>query len=117
MKKIVLIVCLVLFSITVQSQKKIQKLQFEVAGVCEMCKERIERAALLTDGVKSADWNIKTHILTIIYNQYTTDPLTIKTNVALSGHSSREVQATDEAYESLNACCKYNDPKVVEDHK
>ena len=50
------------------AQDKNARASIEVDGVCAMCKERIEKAAIRTKGVKSAVWTIKTHELALIYD-------------------------------------------------
>ena len=44
---------------SVSQSDKIRKIKFQVNGVCEMCKNRIE-TALDVKGIRLADWNIKT---------------------------------------------------------
>jgi mercuric ion binding protein len=39
----------------------------KVYGNCEMCKSRIEKA-LTVDGVKKADWDVDTKMLTVTYD-------------------------------------------------
>ena len=34
-----------------------------------------------------------------------------------AGHDTEEITATDEAYASVHACCKYRDEEVKGDHK
>ena len=46
---------------------------FKVFGNCEMCKERIEKAAK-GKGIVKANWDIDTKILTLLINVY--QPLT-----------------------------------------
>tara|TARA_B100000524_G_C23435766_1_gene293267 strand:- start:9 stop:359 length:351 start_codon:yes stop_codon:yes gene_type:complete len=98
------------------SQNNTYKTTIEVDGVCKMCKKRIEKACLKTKGVKSADWNVKTHELSLIFNPIKVDLETIKSNIATVGHDTKTFKAPQEAYAELYACCKYRDPKVVEDH-
>ena len=115
MKKIV-IVLLLLTGAFSQAQNKNAKANIEVDGVCMMCKFRIEKAALKTKGVKSAVWNLENHQLSLIYNEAKTDLETIQKNVAGVGHDTKLFKASDEAYNSVDACCKYRDPKVVDAH-
>lgn len=119
MKKIFLILTLLMMTITVSSQekKKNAKVQFEVAGICGMCKARIEKAALTTKGVKSANWSVETHQLNLIIDERKTDVKTIQKNIAAVGHSTKEVETTVEAYDNLDPCCKYNDEEVIKNHK
>lgn len=116
MKK-VLIVLLVLSATMVQAQNKNARASIAVDGVCGMCKVRIEKAAVRSIGVKSAIWNVETHELSLVYNQKKTNIDSIQKNLAAVGHDTPLYKATDEAYNSIDMCCKYRDPKVVEDHK
>ena len=51
MKKIITVIALALFTVTTFAQEKNKKMTMEVNGKCEMCKMRIEKAALATKGV------------------------------------------------------------------
>ena len=69
-----------MFTAVVFAQNKNAKASMEVDGVCDMCKERIEKAAIRTKGVKSAVWNVDTHELKLIYDERKTDLKTISKN-------------------------------------
>lgn len=116
MKKLGILVVM-LVSMTAFSQSKNARATMEVDGVCNMCKERIEKACIKTKGVKSAVWNVNTHELKLIYDENKTDLKTIENNIAAVGHDTKNVTATDEAYNSVHDCCKYRDETVVDDHK
>jgi len=98
------------------SQNKNAKKTIEVDGVCMMCKERIEKAAVRTKGVKSAIWNVKTHELRLIFDERKTNLEAISKNLAAVGHDTKMIKATDEAYNSVDPCCKYRDEDVVKAH-
>jgi cation transport ATPase len=115
--KNVIIVVLMLFGATTFAQNKNAKASLEVDGVCMMCKDRIEKACITTKGVKSAVWNVKTHELKLIYDERKTDLKTIQKNIVAVGHDTKEMKATDEAYNNVHACCKYRDEEVRADHK
>lgn len=117
MKKALLIIGVLLIGITGFSQNRNAHASLEVDGVCGMCKERIEKAAIKAKGVKSAIWNVETHELKLIYNEGKTDLLNIQQSIADSGHDTQDVKAKDDVYEAIDECCKYRDPKVVDDHK
>ncbi|MDV7187131.1 heavy-metal-associated domain-containing protein [Lutibacter sp. TH_r2] len=108
MKKLFLILGICLIGISTQAQKKNAKITFEVNGVCEMCKDRIEKATLKTKGVKFCNWTIDTHQLALIYDERKTNVEKIQTNIAAVGHDTEQIKATDEAYNSLHGCCKYD---------
>ncbi|WP_369997589.1 heavy-metal-associated domain-containing protein [Winogradskyella sp.] len=116
MKRIILILTVLLTTATF-AQNKNAKASMEVDGVCMMCKERIEKAAIRTKGVKSAVWNVDTHELKLIYDERKTDLKTISKKIAEVGHDTKEIKATDEAYNSVHPCCRYRDKDVVKDHE
>jgi copper chaperone CopZ len=88
-------------------KNKNAKYTFEVNGNCEQCKKRIEKAAFSVSGVKMALWNIETHEMTVIINEEKCSLLDVKKAIAKIGHDTKEVKATDEVYEKLHTCCKY----------
>lgn len=117
MKKGILIMGMMLMGITGFSQNKNAKASIDVDGVCGMCKDRIEKASIQAKGVKSAEWSVETHELKLIYNEGKTDLTQIQQSIADTGHDTRDIKAKDEVYDKIDECCKYRDPKVVDDHK
>ncbi|MEO5907539.1 MAG: heavy-metal-associated domain-containing protein [Saprospiraceae bacterium] len=83
---------------------------FKVYGNCGMCRSTIEKAAKSVPGVKSADWNVKTDMLTVSYQEDETTLDEIKKSIAASGYDSDTYRATDEAYNNLHGCCQYERP-------
>jgi len=77
-----------------------------VAGQCEICKARIEKAAKV-EGVTKADWNIQTKKLTLTYDAAKVKKDDILKRIAAAGHDTDKFKATDKAYNSLPGCCKY----------
>jgi copper chaperone CopZ len=116
MKNLVIVLVMLIGSATF-AQNKNAKASLEVDGVCMMCKERIEKACIKTKGVKSAVWNVETHELKLIFDERKTDLKTINQNIANVGHDTKEIIATDEAYNSVHDCCKYRDEEVKKDHE
>ena len=116
MKKIVLALTLLVGTISF-AQNKNAKATVEVDGVCNMCKERIEKAAIKAKGVKVANWDVNTHELKLIYDERKTSLKSIQQSVADAGHDTKEIKATDAAYHSLHTCCLYRDDAVKDDHK
>lgn len=97
-----------------KKNEKISESSFKVPGVCEMCEARIEEAALRSKGVKIADWDQQTKLLSVIYRNDKTDQNRIRMAVASVGHGYELSGADSIAYENLPGCCKYNDG--VTDH-
>jgi copper chaperone CopZ len=115
--KQVLIIFLLSLGTLAFAQNKNAKASIEVDGVCGMCKERIEKAAIRTKGVKSAVWNIDTHELKLIFDERKTDVKEISKQIAAVGHDTKLIKATEEAYMTVHACCRYRDKDVVKDHE
>ncbi|WGD34187.1 cation transporter [Olleya sp. YS] len=116
MKNIVLVLLMMVTTVTF-AQDKNKRASLEVDGVCMMCKSRIEKACFKTKGVKSAVWNVETHELKLIFDENKTDLKAIEANIAAVGHDTKDIKASDEAYDSVHACCKYRDEEVKDDHK
>lgn len=116
MKKLITII-LMSFGVLAFAQNKNAKASMEVDGVCGMCKERIEKAAIRTKGVKSAVWNVDTHELKLIYDERKTNLKAVAQKLADVGHDTKEIKATEEAYNSVHPCCRYRDKDVVKDHE
>jgi copper chaperone CopZ len=111
-----LVVLALLITTVTFAQNKNERASIEVDGVCLMCKKRIEKASLNTKGVKSAIWNVETHELKLIFDERKTDLATIEKSIAAIGHDTKELKATDEAYNTVHPCCKYRDEEVVDEH-
>lgn len=115
MKNIILIFSFILIGFSVQAQevkkKKNAKIEFHVDGNCEMCKKRIEKAALSVSGVKSADWHLDCGTLYLLINEEKATVVTIQKAIASAGHDNDGVKTTDEIYNKLHSCCAYERKK------
>ena len=111
MKNIIIGVLLVFAAFTSSAQEvtnKNAKIEFHVSGNCEMCKKRIEKAALSVPGVKSSDWHMDGGTLYLIVNEQKTDVTTIQKAIAAVGHDTGEFKALKEVYDGLHSCCQYD---------
>lgn len=93
-------------AVQAQKAKKVETTEFQVEGVCKMCKARIENAALIK-GVKMAVWNQETRKITVVYKPAKVDLKTIHQALADAGHDTDMVKASDEAYKEMPGCCDY----------
>ncbi len=84
--------------------------EIKVYGNCEMCKERIEEAALDLEGILKADWNQETKILHLQFNPDMVSVDIIEQAIAEVGHDTDNYRASDEVYAELHECCKYERP-------
>jgi hypothetical protein len=85
---------------------------FKVNGVCGMCKSKIEKAAKEA-GVKTASWDEDTKDLTVTYNTKSTNTAKIQKKIAGVGYDNAGAKATDESYNKLHDCCKYDRANFV----
>ncbi|AKA34613.1 metal transporter [Flagellimonas lutaonensis] len=109
MRNVTLILAFLFVSLVGYAQEKNKKMTFEVDGKCEMCKMRIEKAALGVKGVKYAQWDIPTHQLSLVVDERKTNAMEIKSALAKVGHDTKELKATQEAYDNIHPCCKYRE--------
>lgn len=109
MKKTILMLLsmLILFSVNMHAKDAITKTSFKISGNCEMCKERIEKAAKI-EGVKNAIWNQETHILTVAFVPTKTTLDQIQQNIANTGYDTPMFKSTEENYKKLPQCCQYS---------
>jgi periplasmic mercuric ion binding protein len=85
--------------------------KFKVGGNCGSCKTRIEKAAKSLDGVAKADWNMKSGIMEVSFNNSKTSLDKIELAIADAGHDTQLHKATDKAYNALPECCQYKREK------
>ena len=78
-----------------------------VQGLCEMCKDRIEKAAKSVSGVTSASWDIKTIQLHLNFDPVKTSADAAAKAIAKAGHDTDKYKADKATYDALPACCKY----------
>lgn len=88
-------------------KNKNAKYTVEVNGNCDQCQKRIQKAALSVSGVKMANWDIETHQLSVLLNEEKTSIQEVEKAIAKVGHDTQTVKATEESYQNLHHCCKY----------
>ena len=84
-----------------------EKTTISVRGNCNMCKARIEKAAIKTKGVKYAVWQTDTETLTLLYDAKKTTVSQVSANIAAIGHEANGVVVDDSVYAALPMCCQY----------
>lgn len=100
-----LIISFLFISTSAVAQTKTEKIK--VSGECGMCKTKIEKAAK-TAGASYAAWNVDTKELTVKYASNSTSSARIQKAIAETGYDTEKTKATDEAYDKLHGCCKYD---------
>jgi len=86
--------------------KKVVSDTLYVHGICDMCKDRIENAALIK-GVKKASYDKHSHKLVVFYKPNKVDLDTIEKEIAKAGHDTQNYKADIDVYNSLPECCAY----------
>jgi mercuric ion binding protein len=86
---------------------QVKKETFKVAGECGMCQKKIEKAAKKA-GASFASWNTESKILTVRYNSSSSNTAKIQKGIAAVGYDTPKYKATDDAYDNLDGCCKYD---------
>jgi len=89
-----------------------KSLEFEVNGNCNMCKGRIERAAMSLYGVSSAEWSKKKKRIKVKYLDTEVDEKAIHFAINNAGYDTDKAITTQEAYDKLPGCCQYARKKV-----
>jgi copper chaperone CopZ len=79
---------------------------FKVSGNCGMCKSKIEKAAVEA-GAKTATWDVDSKIITVTYKKSSTNTAKIQEKIAKVGYDNAGAKASNEAYDKLHGCCKY----------
>lgn len=97
-----------------KTNEKDSTVTFQVSGVCEMCKIRIEEAAK-GKGVKLGEWNVDSKQFTLVYDKTSTDPEKVQRRIVDAGHDSEQKTAKDFVYKALPDCCLYREKETHND--
>jgi len=117
MKNTLIILLISFISLTAVAQEKNKKMKMDVDGKCEMCKIRIEKAALGVKGVKYALWDVASHELSLIVDERKTNAMAIKSEIVKVGHDTKELKASKDAYNNVHPCCKYREDDTDDSRK
>lgn len=100
-------------TIAQEEQEELVNATLTVYGNCGMCKKRIEKAALSVDGVKEANWDVETKVLSVKFsditfgeNNYSIN--TVSEKIAAAGHDTQFNEASEDVYNTLPGCCQYD---------
>lgn len=90
-----------------KADEQLVSLLFHVSGSCEMCTDRIEKAARSLEGVVSAVYDLAAQQIRVDYLKGITTPDALHRVIAESGHDTEKIKAPDPAYNKLPECCWY----------
>ncbi|MEW6467475.1 MAG: heavy metal-associated domain-containing protein [Bacteroidota bacterium] len=94
-----------LTAVPAYAQKKAE-IQIKTSAECEMCKATLEKALGYTKGVKSVNLDLKTRVVTVVYNPKKTNPDALRKVINDAGYDADNMPANNKAYKKLEACCK-----------
>lgn len=80
---------------------------FTVAGKCDMCKSRLELAAMRMKGVSEATWDVDTQEMKVRFDSSKHSEDDVMKAMAKVGHDTEKYQSKDITYKNLPGCCKY----------
>lgn len=84
---------------------------FGVSGACDMCKERIEKAAKSVPGVLTAQWDKTKQMIHLQIDTKKTSGDAVAKAIAKVGHDTDKYKADQKTYNSLPSCCLYRNKK------
>lgn len=105
LKIIITAIIAIIFTNRIQAQNDTVRIQ--TSAICEQCKERIENDLSFAKGVKSSNLDLKTKIVTVIYNPKKTDQQKIREAVTKIGYDADTLKADPKGYKKLPECCKH----------
>ena len=105
------LVAVFMLSITVLSAAENTKKIKVKGGDCKECKIHIETTTKAVQGVTSAEWNIETKEMTVVFDDETVTLGDIEKAIARSGYDTPNNKAADDAYNALPKCFQYKRDK------
>jgi len=81
--------------------------RIKTSAICEQCKERIENDLSFEKEIKKSYLDLKTDIITVIYNSKKTDEQKIREAIARIGYDADTLKADTKAYSKLPSCCRH----------
>src|SRR6187402_1687852 len=101
---------------TTSFSQKTKTETFQASGNCGMCETKIETAAKAA-GATYADWNKDTKVITVKYSSTSSNLAKIQKSIADAGYDNVGVKTTNEAYDKLHDCCKYDRTAATSNEK
>lgn len=84
----------------------IEEVQIKTNAICGECKERLEDAMYMIKGVKKANLDLETKIMTVEFKTNKTNVDEIKQAIVNTGYDADDLKANTEARSDLPYCCK-----------
>ncbi|CAM3667039.1 heavy-metal-associated domain-containing protein [Pontibacter korlensis] len=102
-----MVLALISMGVNAQNQKgRAETIQIKTSAVCDMCKKTLEKAMAYEKGVKSSNLDVKSKVLTVVFDSRKTDEANILKAVTKTGYDANKIPADERAYNRLDDCCK-----------
>lgn len=104
-----LAVIFTIMSVAAHSQEKAkgtETIQIKTSAICNECKERIEMALYGLKGVKNANLDVPSKIVTVKYKPADVTPEQMRKAISLAGYDADDMPADTGAYDKLPRCCQ-----------
>ena len=88
-----------------------ETVKIKTSAQCETCKANIEKALSFTKGVKGANLDVDTKVVTVEYDPSKTTVEKIRLAISKAGYDADDVKADPKAYAKLKECCKKPEDK------
>lgn len=105
MKTVIFALFVALFA-TAANAQKLQTSTIKTSAECGDCKERIESKLNYTKGVKFADLDLESQVLTVKFKADKITLAEIKKIISEVGYDADEVKAVPEKQKQLPLCCQ-----------
>lgn len=86
--------------------RKKEKAIILTSAVCDQCQIRIEHTLLGQKGIYSAELNLDSKELIVVFNPEKINLIQIKNIVSDLGYDANEIKRNPESFNNLPACCK-----------
>ena len=94
------------FSINNVFHHKHVRIKIEI-GDCKECNRKLEKSLIRINGIESVEFLKKSKTLNIVYDPLGITEAEIHQKIADLGYNTELVKATEDAYNKLMECCKY----------
>lgn len=112
MRTILLTIFLSIMSLSwAQKADKFKTITIKTSALCGDCEERIENKLNYTKGIKYADLDLKTNIVTVKYKANIITSTGVKALITSIGYHADDLERDLEAFDTLPGCCKDLDAK------
>lgn len=83
----------------------IEEVQIQTNAICGECKERLEDALFMVKGVKKANLDLETKVMTVEFKTNKTSLDEIKKVIVDTGYDADELKANSKVRSNLPYCC------------